>query len=232
MDSKNAQQTGSQPLVATELVDQVLVISLDDGKVNAFSSAMIDAVNQGLDEAEKNAKAVIIRGKPGLFSAGYDLKVIKAGEEARKALMKKGTAMCARLFSWPQPVVFAMTGHAMALGGILLLGGDYRIGLSGDYKIGLTEVAIGMPMPFDGIAAAKFRMSDRWIHRAVGQSETLNVEQGLEAGFLDQVVETEQELDKTAMNVAIRLAELPSEAFWETKKRLRAECIKSLEALL
>ena len=66
------------PITSTRQGD-VLVIRMDDGKANALSNASIDALNAALDEAERDAGAVVLVGRPGRFCAGFDLSVINAG---------------------------------------------------------------------------------------------------------------------------------------------------------
>jgi enoyl-CoA hydratase len=56
-------------------------IALDDGKVNALGSAAIADVNADLDRALKDdAAAVVISGRTGIFSAGFDLKELQSGD--------------------------------------------------------------------------------------------------------------------------------------------------------
>ena len=59
-------------IVQYALHDSVAVITMDDGKANALSPTMVDALEQAFDRAEKEANAVILAGRPGRFSAGFD----------------------------------------------------------------------------------------------------------------------------------------------------------------
>ncbi len=131
-------------LVQYDLREGVARLSLDDGKANAISHAMLDAVNGALDRAEKEAGAVLIAGRPGRFSAGFDLSVMRSGGAAVGELVGGGARLALRLYEFPSPVVAACTGHALAMGAILLLASDTRLGARGDFKLGLNEVAIGM----------------------------------------------------------------------------------------
>ena len=63
-------------LVSYEVVDGVAVITMDDGKANAVSSALQAGVNNALDRAEADGLAVVLTGRPGFFSAGFDLKTL------------------------------------------------------------------------------------------------------------------------------------------------------------
>ena len=119
----------------------ISIITLDDGKANAFSLPMIKAVNNCLEEVPKDSGALILTNRPGIFSGGFDLKTISSGDEkARKAMSIGGLTLYTDLFSFPRPVIIACNGHAVALGAFLLLTADYRIGAAGDFRVWANEV--------------------------------------------------------------------------------------------
>ena len=60
-----------------EIKDEIATITMDDGKANAINPTMLEALNACLDQAEKEAKALIITGREGRFSGGFDLKLVK-----------------------------------------------------------------------------------------------------------------------------------------------------------
>src|SRR5215471_17406783 len=94
--------------------DAIATITMDDGKVNALSMPMFDEVNAALDRAEAAGAAVVLAGRDGVFSAGFDLGVLRAGGAAAAALVRTGFELSARLLAFPAPVVVACTGHAIA----------------------------------------------------------------------------------------------------------------------
>ena len=66
---------------ATLIIENnISIITLDDGKANVFSPKMIQDVNDCLDQVPTQKGALIITGRDGMFSAGFDLKIISAGE--------------------------------------------------------------------------------------------------------------------------------------------------------
>src|SRR5262245_16538636 len=131
----------SVDLVRYSLDDQVAVLHVDDGKANALSHQMLGAINAQLDQAQANgARAVVIVGRPGRFCAGFDLETMRAGPGEARDLLRVGAELALRLYLFPAPVVLAVTGHALAMGAILLMASDVRVGASGDFKIGLNEV--------------------------------------------------------------------------------------------
>ena len=133
-------------LVQYQCENNVATITLSNGKVNAFSHTMIDQLNGALDRASADEAVVVIKGQPGMFSAGYDLSVMQESMEAAMKLVEKGSTLTRRMLSFEYPIIAACTGHAVAKGAFVLLASDYRIGIQGKFKIGLNEVAIGMTM--------------------------------------------------------------------------------------
>ena len=141
------------------------IITINNGKANAISHGVINELNTCLDTAEQENKVVIITGEGTIFSGGFDLKVMTKSPESALELVTKGSKLSYRMLSYPQPIIIACNGHAIAKGAFLLLSADYRIGLEGDFKIGLNEVAIGMTMHNAGIAIAKARLSEVYLNK-------------------------------------------------------------------
>jgi len=48
--------------------DDITIITLDDGKVNAFSYEMLTQVHRLLDQVPQKSGALIIKGRNGIFS--------------------------------------------------------------------------------------------------------------------------------------------------------------------
>jgi len=214
-----------------ELTESVAVLGFDDGKANAVGHDFLDAMNEGLDRALEEAGAVTIVGREGVLSGGFDLKEFQKGAEASAELIGKGARTLLRLFSHPQPVVIACTGHAIAAGGFLLLTADTRIGGAGDFKIGLTETALGMTFPVFGQELARARLDPRHLTRSFIQSHVYDPDEAVRAGYLDRVLPADQVVD-AAKAEAARLAELPGPAYAQNKLDIRRPCIAVIEASL
>src|SRR5436305_14814945 len=100
--------------VTSELDGKTAVITMDDGKANALSYEMIDALLGALGRAEGEASAIVLAGRPERFCAGFDLKVMMSGIDQARALLTRGAELLMRLYGSPLPVVIACTGHALA----------------------------------------------------------------------------------------------------------------------
>lgn len=204
-----------------------VIITITNGKANAISHEVIDALNTSFDKAEKEEKPVILTGQPGIFSAGYDLKSMTQSPESALELVTKGSQLSHRMLSFPYPIIAACSGHAVAKGAFLLLSTDYRLGIEGDFKIGLNEVLIGMTMHNAGIEIAKARLSPIYFERSVSCSEIYNPKDAITAGFLDKVVPQEHLLP-TAVKVAEMFSKLNKKAHKETKLKVRESYLESL----
>ncbi len=214
--------------MSTERIDQVLVIHLDDGKANAISTEIIAAIHAALDEAERDdaIRAVVLHGRAGRFSGGFDLGVMLGGDFAAIVnLVSDGGELVSRLYGCSVPVIAASTGHAVAAGALVLLGCDLRIGADIECKIGLNEVAIGMVLPGWAFTLADIRLSRRHLQLAVVNAQLSNGRQAVDAGFLDQVV-PEADVLATAIAAASAMAvSLQPGAYAATIKAFRGSTL-------
>ena len=156
--------------ITTERRDQVLVVHLDDGKANALSFDMIDGILTAIHEAENDDQigAVVVHGREGKFSAGFDLGVMMADDQSAIVnLVANGGELVRTLYGCSVPVVAASTGHALAAGALMLLGCDVRIGADVPAKVGLNEVAIKMVLPDWALTIAGARLSKRHMQRSI-----------------------------------------------------------------
>jgi enoyl-CoA hydratase len=217
--------------VSYELDGSVAVVRLDDGKVNTIPPATVTALGDGLDRAEAEAEALLLVGREGKLSAGFDLEVMTSGVEAMRHLVGSGARLLMRLYGSPLPVVVACTGHALAMGALLLLAADSRVGPDGPAKIGLNEVAIGMGLPVFAVELARERLDPRRFTASVIQGRVFDPAGALEAGYLDRLVAPEA-VEAEALDEARALAGLRRGAVRETKTRARGEMIERVLATL
>jgi len=65
--------------VSYERSGGVATITMDVGKVNALSAEMYEDLNAALDQADADDVVVVLTGRNGIFSAGFDLRVLTGG---------------------------------------------------------------------------------------------------------------------------------------------------------
>jgi enoyl-CoA hydratase len=213
--------------VQYSLKDQVATIRIDDGKRNALSPQVIKEINQALDRAESDRAIVIMTGRESVFSAGFDLHVMKRGGINALKMLGAGYALPARVMSYPYPIIAACNGHVMAMGVFLMLSADYVIGSRGDFKIAANEVAIGLTMPRVAAAMLRHRLNPSAFQRAVTLSQYFDPESALTAGFFDELVDPVDLIPK-AEACAKEFKELNQKAHTATKRRIRAKLIRKI----
>ena len=207
--------------------DAIGTIVMDDGKVNALSLQMLAELNVALDRAEADKVAVVLTGRQGIFSAGFDLRVLRGGGTDAYDMLRGGFALAVRMLTFPTPVVVACTGHAIAMASFLLLSADYRIGTSGAFRIGANEVAIGLTMPLAAIEICRARLNPQHFNRSIINAEIYDPAGAVEAGFLDRAV-SEADLIAEARETARALATLDMTAHAATKIRARAQAMSAI----
>jgi len=213
--------------VQYSLQDQVATIRIDDGKRNALSPQVLREIYHALDRAESDRAIVIMTGRESVFSAGFDLHVMKRGGIDALRMLRAGYALTARVMAYPYPVIAACNGHVMAMGVFLLLSADYVIGSRGDFKVAANEVAIGLTMPRVAAAMLRHRLTPAAYQRAVTLSEYFDVESARSAGFFDELVDPVDLLTR-AEACAGELGKLDLPAHAASKRRIRAALIRQI----
>ncbi len=214
-------------LVTYRRSDLVSTITMDDDKVNVFSIPMLQAVHRAFDEAERDRTVVLLTGRRGYFSAGFDLKVLSGSSKDVVTLLRLGATLAERVLSFPAPVTIACTGHAFPAGAFLLMAADTRIGADGPFKLGLNEVRIGLTLPWFAIVLAKHRLTPAHFDRAAVTGTMFDPQEAREAGLLDLVVPPD-ELESVALETARDLSAIDRTAHAATKLRARRLVLEEL----
>ncbi len=215
-------------LVNYQFQDNISLITLDDGKANTFSPAMQVALNKSLDQAEADGGIAILTGREGMFSAGFDLQVFQQGGEALVGMLSGGAELTRRLRCFPQPIITACSGHAMAMGLFAMLSTDYVVAVDGPFKITANEVAIGMTLPFFATETCRHRMAPAHFHRAAATAELYSPTMAVSAGMIDAVVSADALLD-AARAKAQEFARLQLPAYRATKARMHELALQRLD---
>lgn len=216
--------------VTLDIQNDIALLMMDDGKANAINFEMLGSLNDALDQAEAGAKAIIIAGREGRFSGGFDLKAFATlGGEGVYKLLDGGAELLLRLYGGPLPVVAACTGHAIAMGTFILHACDTRIGASGDFKIGANEAVTGMNLPIFAIEIARDRLAPTHLTRAMIQGFIYDPAGAVDAGYLDMLVAPEKVM-ATAMAIAGQLAALPGPAYAYNKAAMRKGTLDKIRA--
>ncbi|PCI75565.1 MAG: enoyl-CoA hydratase [SAR86 cluster bacterium] len=215
-------------LVEYQFVESVSTITLNDGKANAISPAMLAELNAALDKAESDAGVVVIRGREGLFSGGFDLSVFKSGDQREiLSMLQGGAELAERLLGFPQPTIAACNGHAMAMGLFILLSCDLRIGIDAGHRFGANEVAIGLTVPRFATTVCRHRLTPAAFNCGLVLAQPFESSNAVNAGILDVTV-TPDQFEKTVMGKAVACNSLDIKSHRATKQRARAGLLSEL----
>ena len=205
-------------LTTLDIRDGVAWITLDDGKVNAMSLDMLREIEVRLENSAEAGGPIVIKGRKGIFSAGFDLKTFARGPEASQQMFKAGVRVIERMLALPRPIVTVCTGHAYPMGAFLMLCADVRFGVPGDWNIGMNEVAIGLAVPQFAVELARYRLTPAGAMRA-STGAMFKPEEAARLGYLDYIVGVE-DLDAAVREEVQRLGKLDMKSYALTKARL------------
>ena len=198
--------------------NDISIIKLDDGKANAFSYDMLSQVNDLLKKVPRDSGALVITGREGLFSGGFDLKTLATGDmEKITKMVQLGYRLLLELFSFDRPIVAAVSGHSIALGLFVTCSADYRIAIDGKYVCQANEVRNNMDIPTQITEIIRARVNKKYFYSAVYHSDAYSVQDSIEVGYIDEVV-SEDQFMKRVMEKAKELATLPHPFYANTKK--------------
>lgn len=217
--------------VSYELKDSIATITMDDGKANALSLDMLQDLDAAFDRAAGDNAIVVLTGREGTFSGGFDLRGLLGGGDTAVSMLRSGFELAERMLSYPLPVVIGCSGHAIAMGVFLVLSGDYRIGAAGPYKLTANEVAIGMTVPSSAVEICRQRLAPAHFHRAVILAEVYSPDEAIAAGFLDEVVPP-SDLRARVQAIAEQLGKLNLTAHTATKLRAREQSLAAIRAAI
>ncbi|NDY96867.1 enoyl-CoA hydratase/isomerase family protein [Wenzhouxiangella limi] len=206
----------------------VVEIRLDRPPVNALNPALVQALDAAMEEHTRaGAQALVLSGRPGLFSAGLDVpELLTLDEDGMRAFWRDLFALLERVAASPVPVVAALTGHSPAGGTVIALYADYRVQAEGDFRLGLNEVQVGLVVP-PVIHQALVRLIGPYpAERHLVAGEMIPAGDALALGLVDEVVAAEQVVD-TAVAWCQRHLALPRHAMQATRALCRADLAQS-----
>lgn len=208
--------------------EEVAWLQVDDGKVNALSESLLREIAGRLEEAAPAARATVLLGRPGIFSAGFDLTTFTQGADAAADMLLAGVDLLRKILSHPHPIVTGCTGHAYPMGAFLMLGADVRYGVPGPFRVGMNEVAIGLTVPRFALALAEHRLTATGYAR-VATGRMCSPEEAVRFGYLDELAPADR-LHEAVATAARELRAVDATAYRETKARMHGALLSKLEA--
>jgi enoyl-CoA hydratase len=215
--------------IAREVIDGIGVLTMDDGRVNAFDLGFFADLDAAFDACAQDA-AIVLAGREGMFSAGLNTKVLAGLDtEGLVALLEAFAHTMLRVWLEPRPVVAAVTGHAVAGGTVLAMCADHAVAAQGPYRWGLTETTIGFAMPAWILAIARGNVSAHRLDDLILPGASVDPDEAVAVGYADALAPPSEVLP-VALAKARDLAQLPRGTYAATKHRLRGPAAEAARA--
>lgn len=210
----------------------VLELRLERPPANALSPELIvDLMEEVVAAPDRGARAALLSGLPGMFSAGLDVpRFLELDRDGVTRAWLDFFGLMRALIASPVPFAAALTGHAPAGGCVLALCCDWRVFAEGRFKIGLNEVQVGVRMPLPILAAARNVVGHRQAERLCTQAKLLGAEEALGIGLVDELAPAEEVVPR-ALRWCEEMVALPPDTLRRTRALVRRELLKRVDGL-
>jgi enoyl-CoA hydratase len=220
----DARRVDDDPMLSTDVRDDVAVLRIEHGRVGALDVELLNALTEAVAASDG---AVVITGSGSSFSAGVDLRqILDGGRSYTEELLVALSRTFRAVFGHPRPTVAAVNGHAIAGGCVLALACDLRL-MSGG-RIGLTELAVGVPFPTTALEIVRHALGSRTGQVLLG-AQTEDRERALALGMVDELTEPGELLSR-AVALAAELAARSPESYRLAKVQLHRAANAAIEA--
>lgn len=199
-------------------------IQLNRAPANALNRELIAQLNEQLQTAANSSDAVVVSGRPGMFSAGLDVpSLLQEDREGMVDFWRSFSRLLRTIALMPVPTVFALTGHCPAGGIVMSLFGDYRIMCGGQFKTGMNEVQVGLVVsPLIKHAAVRL-IGPNTAAKILVPGSLLSPEQAHEIGLVDEVESNPETVVTRSIELCEQLLALPSSAMLATRALVRED---------
>jgi enoyl-CoA hydratase len=207
--------------------DDVLLVELDHGKVNALDIELLRAVIDTFT-ASDGGEPIVLTGAGRAFSAGVDLRrILEGGPDYTTSFLAALSDCFLAIYDYAGPVIAAVNGAAIAGGCVIAAACDRRLISSG--PIGLAELAVGVPFPTSALEIMRTVLGPH-ASRVVLDARLLDAEAALAFGLVDEIAEPDQLISR-ALEQASTWGALPNGVFAHTKRQLHGPTRERITAL-
>jgi enoyl-CoA hydratase/carnithine racemase len=188
-------------------------------KKNSFNAQMRQEMENLLHDLARKAaiRAVVITGCDEIFCAGADISEMEGTSSAEAAYhhAREFQVLFDQVESLPQPVIAAVSGHALGGGCELALAADFRIA-SETARFGLPEIKIGAFPGGGGTQRLTRLIGVAKAKEMILTGDPISAQEALAIGLVMKVTSKEKYLEE-ANSLAAKLAALPRLALQASK---------------
>lgn len=211
--------------------DGIELVRIRHGKANAVDLELLRGLRDALAEIDRRgSRAVVLTGEGSIFSAGVDLfKVLDGGVDYLSDFLPVLSNVLREIAEFPNPVVAAMNGHAIAGGCILACACDYKVMAAGSGRVGVPELRVGVPFPAVPLEILRMVVPRQYLQEVVLLGRTYEPEEACTRGLVDEIV-SKADLEERALEIAFEMASVGAESFSVTKRQLRLPHLAAMDA--
>jgi len=223
------------PFLRTDLDANVLTLTVDRPKVNAYNLELIGELQSAFRQAAEDAqvRVVVLTGNGHIFGAGQDITEMKTGGESisyREHLLNTYNPLILQIRRIEKPVIAAVNGMCAGASLGIALACDLRIAAdTARFVVGFGDIAL---IPDSAVTLllptliGLGRATEYYLSNA-----PITAEQAMTWGMVNQVVKLEN-LYTTVYEVAGALTKAPIGAFGLTKRAFNKAMLPNLEDVL
>ncbi len=224
----------SNPLIEIMHSHQVARVVLNRPEVhNAFNDELIAAIAEAFKNLKKDpeVRVVILESRGKSFCSGGDLNWMKKMADYTREENLEDAKKLAEMFQavrdFPTPVIARVHGPAYAGGVGLIAACDFAVSLR-SATFAITEVKVGLAAASIAVYLLdKMKFGD--LLRYILTAEIFTAEKGKEIGLIQEVVETEEEMDKWIEKICDSIRKNSPQAVAKSKELFRYLKQKDLE---
>jgi crotonobetainyl-CoA hydratase len=183
--------------VHTQVVDGVLVVTLDRPSANAVDVATSLALYDAFARLEQDGDlrvGIVTGAGERFFSAGWDLKAAAAGEAVDADHGPGGFAGLTELFGRTKPVIAAVNGLALGGGLELALAADLVV-IAEHAELALPEVRVGVVADSGGLLRLPRRLPEAVARELLLTGRRMTAEEAGRWGLANRVVPAGELMD-------------------------------------
>lgn len=207
------------------------ILRMHGRHANAINEDMLEALTRTLQTAEADhaVRGLLLASSAKLFSPGLDLQeLFDYDRSAMAQFMDRFAAFLFTLYTFPKPVVAAISGHAVAGGCVLALATDHRV-LRRDALIGLNEIKVGVPLPFGVALLLREAVGPRRLEEIALLGRNYTNHDAVNAGLVHEVADAAG-FEEHCIERLREFADKDPCAFAATKHYLRRPTVERMRA--
>lgn len=207
----STQPQAAEPVLLREDRDGITTLTLNrPASYNLLTSEVIDALQSAFDRIEQDeaVRVVVLAATGKGFSAGHDLKEIRAlGTQPKiEGLFRRCSRMMVTITRLPQPVIARVQGAAAAAGCQLVAQCDLAVAAE-TAKFAAPGVTWGFLCSTPGVAIGR-NLARKHAMEMLLTGELVDARRALEWGLVNRVVPADQ-LDDAVLELAAQIGSKP-----------------------